>query len=153
MKSILFTLLTIISFTTFSQKGLTRNDYVWPLPNQPGYENGLPADFNKVYISNTSVHKMKDPVLNLQLGVKDQLRANNYKWTAIGLNVAAYGFWIAHISSPGGSLDTGGPFNILGTIAGVAGVGCWFSSAVHERRAVKRMYWGMNGITIPLNQQ
>ena len=154
MKSILITLLTIISFTTFSQKGLTRNDYVWPPPIHPGYENGLPADFNKAYILNTSVHKMKDPVVNLQLGVKDQLRANNYKWAAMGLNATAYGLWAIHISSFDGSTNTEvTPFNVLGTIAGVAGVGCWIGSVVHERRAVKRMYWGMNGITIPLNQQ
>ena len=155
MKSILITLLTIISFTTFSQNDVTRFDYVHPITDFVGW-NGLPADINKAYIANTSVYRMKDPVVNLQLGAKDQLRANNYKWAAIGLNATAYGLWMIHISSLDGSTaaDTGvTPFNVLGTIAGIAGVGCWTGSLIHERRAVKRMYWGINGITIPLNQQ
>ena len=98
--------------------------------------------------------KTTDPAEHLKYGSADLLLANNYKWKsticfATG-NLLTYGAYYYSIKHNPNEVAVGATF--IGIGLGMAGVYYGISGLVHERRAAKRIYWGMNGITIPLNQ-
>ena len=85
------------------------------------------------------------PQLNLQHGVGNLIAADNLMYASVALSIAStYSF--ASVTKVG---DAG---EFTGVIFGLGSIGCIITSHVYRRRGLKRLYWGANGITIPLNQ-
>ena len=136
MKKVLFTLLATISFTTFSQSQF------------PTFE---PSALNTPPSVNTALWnksmKFDTPQLNLQYGVSDLIIADNLMYASVALSVISTFSYADSVTSDG---DAG---VLVATTFGIGSAACIIASMVHRRRGLQRLYWGANGITIPLNQQ
>jgi len=82
---------------------------------------------------------------NLKHGVGDLIVSDVYNYYATGCSILGS---ILVINNESRSFKRGAGVAIMG-----GSVGFIIASHVHRRRGLKRLYWGMNGITIPLNQE
>lgn len=130
MKKFLFILLTIVSLTTYSQES-------YPPPKPWVYSPAW----------NTS-NKFNSTKANLKHGVGDLITANNFTYFGVGFSMLGAQQLNKAI------LNSGDPGNVFrGAIFSMAGVSFIVASHIHTRRGLKRIYWGIDGITIPLNQE
>lgn len=96
-----------------------------------------------------TTQKFTSTKANLKHGVGDLIVADNLMYTAGGLGTLSS---ILIIRNP--PTLPGEPANMergIGVACGVGSIICVIASNAQRRRGLKRIYWGINGITIPLN--
>lgn len=98
------------------------------------------------------------PERHLRYGSADLLRADNHAMFATGCYLlsaiawSSYTYKVATYDPYVHGLDNGRmPLAAIGVVSTGTAIGFMVSSRINQRRGLKRIYWGMNGITIPLN--
>ena len=85
-----------------------------------------------------TTQKFNSTKANLKHGVGDLIVADNLMYGAMGLVIVSSSLTINGMEG-------------LALGVGAGSIVCVIASHVHRRRGLKRVYWGINGITIPLN--
>jgi len=130
MKKVLFILLTVVSLTTYSQES-------YPPPK--------PWVYSPAWDTSTKFNSTK---ANLKHGVGDLITANNFTYFGVGLSMLGAQQLNKAVLNSGDD-----KYVLRGGILSLAGLSFIVASHIHTRRGLKRIYWGIDGITIPLNQE